>query len=229
MINRAFSLLERLRGILNENIGPYLVHSRVKGTLALPQDFIEESEVTLSLRNLHPTLVFVRMRFVNDDKVHPVLDALLHHDESTDSPVAVLERMQMLEPCVKTGNRLEVLWAALPFGEQCRYGGRNVARKGNLHRAVPNTVGNVLEMTAFPVGRHGRSLVKDRLEFNEEFRRQLDSERVDHSIEHLERLLGLNDVVKVVVSRNLIPCIERLDLIEREGRSLDLVRVVEEF
>ena len=84
-------------------------------------------------------------------------------------------------------------------------------------------------MPAFPVGRHGRSLVKDRLEFNEEFRRQLDSERVDHSIEHLERILGLNDVVKVVVSRNLIPCIERLNLIEREGRSFDLVRVVEEF
>ena len=84
-------------------------------------------------------------------------------------------------------------------------------------------------MPAFPVGRHGRSLVKDRLEFNEEFRRQLDSERVDHSIEHLERILGLNDVVKVVVSRNLIPCIERLDLIEREGGSFDLVRVVEEF
>ena len=121
MINRAFSLLERLRGILNKNIGPYFVHSRVKGALTLLQNLIEESEVALSLRNLHPTLVFIRMRFVNDDKVHPVLDALLHHDESTDSPVAVLERMQVLEPCVKTGDRLEVLLAALPFGEQCRY------------------------------------------------------------------------------------------------------------
>lgn len=71
--------------------------------------------------------------------------------------------------------------------------------------------------------------MEDRLEFNEEFRRQLDPERVDHSIEHLEGVLGLDDVVKVVVSRNLIPCIERLDLIEGEGGSLDLVRVVEEF
>lgn len=71
--------------------------------------------------------------------------------------------------------------------------------------------------------------MKDRLEFNEEFRRQLNTERVDHSIEHLEGILGLDDVVKVMVSGHLIPHIERLDLIEREGGSLNLVRVVEEL
>lgn len=133
MVNRAFSFLERLRGILNEDIGPYLVHPRIKGGLALPQDLIEESEVALSLRNLHPALVFVSMGFINDDKINPVLDALLHHDETTDSPVAVLERMQMLEPCVETGNRLEVLRAVVPFGEQLRYGGWHLAREGDLY------------------------------------------------------------------------------------------------
>ncbi|MGN8935600.1 hypothetical protein ACTNA3_02260 [Collinsella sp. HCP28S3_E5] len=116
-----------------------------------------------------------------------------------------------------TQDDIDKVLDTLPFGEQCRYGGRNVARKGDLHRAVPNTVGNVLEMPSFPVDRHGRPPVEDRLEFNEEFWRQLDSERVDHSIEHLEGILGLNDVFKVMVSRYLIRCIEQLDLFERKG------------
>lgn len=84
-------------------------------------------------------------------------------------------------------------------------------------------------MPAFTVGCHGRSLVKDSLEFNEEFRSQLNSERVDHSVEHLEGILGFNDVVKVVVSRHPIRCIEQLNLFECKGGPLDLIRLVEEL
>lgn len=72
-------------------------------------------------------------------------------------------------------------------------------------------------MPAFPIDRHSRTLVKDRLEFNKEFRCQLDPECVDHSIEHLEGILGLNDVLKVVVSGHPIRSIEGIDLTEREG------------